>query len=164
MADMALISGAVASLKAANDIAKGMLTLRDGALIQGKVIELQSVILDAQSSVFAVNQERSALIESIGELEKKVAAMEAWRAERERYALKEIAPSVLAYLLKESERATEPLHALCANCYQNRKKSILQFQGNYYSVAKFKCHSCNSEIDAAIDQPLFPFKNIVNEY
>lgn len=125
MADVGLIAGAVSSLKAANDIAKGMLTLRDGALIQGKVIELQSAILDAQSGVFAANQERSTLIERVGELEKQITRLEAWEAEKQRYHLAEAGPGTFAYLSKPDFGRTEPPHYICANCYQSGKKSIL---------------------------------------
>ena len=44
------LQGAVLSLKAASDIAKGFLHLNSLADVQGKVIELQEAILAAQSS------------------------------------------------------------------------------------------------------------------
>lgn len=46
--DISTISAAVSSLKTAKDIAQGLLALKTLSEVQGKVIELQSAILDAQ--------------------------------------------------------------------------------------------------------------------
>ena len=50
MADVTAIASALTGLKTAGDIAKSFLDLKDVAKIQGKTIELQSVILAAQSA------------------------------------------------------------------------------------------------------------------
>jgi hypothetical protein len=63
MVDMSAIGSALASLKAAKDIAETMIGLRDTAAFQEKRLEFQSKILDAQASAFAANDERTALIE-----------------------------------------------------------------------------------------------------
>ena len=77
MPDISAIAGAFSSLKAAVDITKAMKDLRDWSLVQSKVIELQSAILEAQSGLFTANDERSALIERVGNLEQEVARLEA---------------------------------------------------------------------------------------
>ena len=53
MVDIASISAAVTGLKTATDIAKGIAELGSVAEVQSKVIELQTVILAAQSSAMA---------------------------------------------------------------------------------------------------------------
>jgi hypothetical protein len=60
---MSAIAGAISSLNAAVNITKAMKDLRDWSIVQSKVIELQSAILDAQSSLFTANEERATLIE-----------------------------------------------------------------------------------------------------
>lgn len=47
--DLSLIQGTVSSLKLASDIAQGFLKLKSIAEGQGKVIDLQTAILAAQS-------------------------------------------------------------------------------------------------------------------
>jgi hypothetical protein len=126
MVDVSAIAGALASLNAAVNITKAMKDLRDWSIVQSKVIELQSTILEAQSGLFAANEERSALIEKIRQLEKQVADLEAWNSEKERYALTDVGGGNVAYLPKPSMRGTGPAHYMCANCYEQRKKSILQ--------------------------------------
>jgi hypothetical protein len=79
---------------------KGDEDINDAAATQGMVIELNAKILAAQSSVFAANEERSSLLDRVGELEKEVVRLKAWGAEKERYQFAEVGPGVFAYTLK----------------------------------------------------------------
>jgi hypothetical protein len=75
MVDLSAISGALSSLKAANDIAQAaqaMIGLRDAAAFQGKLIEFQAKIIEANNSAFAAHDERFALLSRIAQLEKQV--------------------------------------------------------------------------------------------
>jgi len=73
--DIATISAAVSSLKAAKDIAKSMLHLSNMAEVQGKVIELQSAILDAQGKALDAQAELVSLNQQLAEANDKVAAL-----------------------------------------------------------------------------------------
>jgi len=126
MVDMTSIGIVANSLNAAVNITKAMIDLRDWSTVQSKVIELQRTILEAQSGVFAANDERSALIQRVGDLEKELTALKAWDAEKQRYELREVSPDVLAYVLKAGMENGEPFQMLCANCYQQGEKSFLQ--------------------------------------
>jgi hypothetical protein len=50
MVDVSAIAGVMSSLKVAGDITKAAVGLRDAQALQSKVIELQGVILSAQSA------------------------------------------------------------------------------------------------------------------
>ena len=126
MADMSAIAGAVASLNAAVNITKAMKDLRDWSLVQSKVIELQSTILEAQSSLFSANEERSALIEKVSNLEKRMASQEAWEAEKQTYVMVDIGSGNIAFTKKASMRGSEPPHYVCANCYKHGKATDTQ--------------------------------------
>jgi hypothetical protein len=130
MVDVSAIAGTVSALKGATDIAKAMIGLHDAQAVQAKVIELNGKILEAQSGALVANDERTALVQRVGELEKEVARLKAWEAEKERYELKELYRGLFAYILKEGKEAGEPPHALCANCYQRGIKSFLQGSGH----------------------------------
>lgn len=160
MADMSMIATAATAIKLAGDIAKGMITLRDAEMVRGKIIELQSAILDAQSSIFSANDERAALIKAVGDLEKKVADFEKWEREANKYQLAEIGPAMFAYIAKTNRNPATPFHALCANCYQNRKKSVLQHSYANYGMANFECHACNSKLSIDTAYQGFPFRNV----
>ena len=101
------------------DMAKGLKNMNDAAIRNAAVIELQEHILNAQ-------EQQSALVDEVRNLKEQVVEMEKWDADKERYQLKEIASGQFAYALKEEASGTEPAHMLCANCYGQNQKSILQ--------------------------------------
>jgi hypothetical protein len=109
MVDLTAIGVVSTSLNTAINIAKAMVDIRDAAAFQGKVFELQRAIIDAQQSVFAANAERTSLIEEIRQLKARVAELETWEAEKQRYELKDVGFGSLAYIVKESMRGAEPL-------------------------------------------------------
>ena len=78
-----------------------------------------------------------------------MAHFETWENEKQRYELKPAGEftTALAYHLKESEQEREQPHMICQNCYQDRKKSILQFESRMPGRAEvLVCHRCNNDI------------------
>lgn len=153
MIDVTGIASALTSLQAAKNIAQAMVGLRDTAALQAKTNEFQSVILDAQSALFTANEERAALVNRIGELEKEMARMKAWEAEKERYVLGTVDGGAFAYIQKPGVQPTEPPHWLCTNCFDKGQKSILQFSeqlrmpnGMRSEKARYVCHTCHGYI------------------
>ena len=63
MVDMGTIASAVASLKAASDIAKTLVGIHDAQAVQAKVIELQGEILAAQTNALAAHSDQFTLLE-----------------------------------------------------------------------------------------------------
>jgi hypothetical protein len=161
--DITAIAGLVSSLKAATDISKAMVGLRDGALIQSKVIELQGVILTAQQSALSAQSDQFAVLERVRELEKEIAHLKAWDTEKKKYELREVSPGAFAYVMKKSAKGGEPPHWLCAACYQRGNKFILQDHGltperDYRNLALLgnALATYEDELDAFSD-PLFPW-------
>lgn len=146
MPDALAIGSALASTKLAFEIAKSLLGLRDAAVIQSKVIELQSVILSAQQSALEAQASQSALTDRIRELEEKVARMETWDADNEKYELAAIVPGIFGVRLKQEARDTAPAHWLCARCYERRIKTVLQFQPVPGRMTVVKCTECKSDL------------------
>src|ERR1700730_14432489 len=150
MPDMSAIAASLSSLKAAKDIAQSMIGLRDAAAFQGKLIEFQSEIIDANNAAFAAQEERSALLEKVRDLEKQVADFKAWEAEKQRYKMEQVWPGATTYVLKSETQGTETIHWLCARCYQEGKKSILQLGtrvGDEVGRLKgWECPSCKTNI------------------
>jgi hypothetical protein len=145
--DIGSIAGVASSLKTAGDIAKAMIGLRDAATVQAKVIELQGVILAAQGSALTAQSDQMAMLERVRDLEAEVARLKAWDAEKQRYELKDMGRGTLAYALKAEAKGTGPDHSLCAQCYEEGVKSILQaeirFPGRCHVLA---CHRCGSAL------------------
>jgi hypothetical protein len=141
---MGTIASAIGSIKAAGDIAKAITGLRDAQTIQAKVIELQQVILSAQTSALAAQSDQFTLLQQIRELEAKMAKLEAWEAEKKRYQLRDFGGRTFAYELKPQEANGEPIHRICANCYQKGHKSILQFSARSSGQDYYDCHECKT--------------------
>ena len=110
----------ISALKTAFDIAKTIKDTNDVTIRQAIAIELQEKIFSAQ-------QAQALLIEEVNSLKAEIAGFETWDAEKQRYELKPIGTQgVFAYSLKPEHENGEPPHWICPDCYQDRKKSILQ--------------------------------------
>ena len=146
--DMSLIQGTITGLKTVSDIAKGFLELKNLSEVQGKVIELQTVILNTQSSAMAANSAQFAAVDEIRALKEEVMRVKAWETQKQRYKLHTPWEGSVIYALKESMSNSEPPHWICTSCYENGKKSILnQIQGKdgWYMVT---CPVCKSQIQS----------------
>src|SRR5690242_16345846 len=108
MTDLSAIATVLTSLKTAKDIAETMIGLRDAAAFQGKMVEFQSKIIDANNAAFAIQEERAAMLSRIRDLEKQVADFERWETEKQRYELKGLGYGSFAYMLKPDARGAEP--------------------------------------------------------
>ncbi|MCJ2033046.1 hypothetical protein [Methylobacterium sp. J-068] len=149
MVDIAAISGLTSSLKATSDIAKAMLGIRDELLIREKAVELNAQVMTAQSSALAAQAAQAELVERVRQLEQKVVELEDWEREKCRYQLAEIATGVFAYATKPGMEDGEPPHRICARCYQDGRKSILQGISrtkNWTKLDLLVCHVCDAEI------------------
>src|SRR5467141_3021959 len=98
MVDVSAFASALASLKAAKDIAEAMIGLRDAQAFQAKLLEFQSKLIDANNAAFAAQDERVALLERVHALEKELASLKAWEADKARYELKEVGSGTFAYV------------------------------------------------------------------
>jgi hypothetical protein len=103
-----------------------LIGLKETGAIQTKVVELNGIILSAQSSALAAQSNQFTLLQRVGDLEKEIAGFKAWDTEKQRYELAEVAPSVFTYRLKPEMGQGEPVHQICAACYKHGKPSILQ--------------------------------------
>ncbi len=142
-----LIDSITNPLKTAGETVQKLIGLRDTAKFGDAIVELQAQIMAAQQGALAAHQRETVMAEEIRDLEKEVARFEAWDTEKERYELKEIASGQFAYALKEKESGSEPPHMLCANCYGQNQKSILQTEVRDPGQHKvLLCQHCDSDL------------------
>jgi hypothetical protein len=133
---VAEVFAGLSAIKTAFDLAKGLKDIDDAA--NAAVIELQEKILIALAT-------QSELVETIGELKKRVVELEAWDADKKRYELKDIWHGSLAYVIKESMRGSESPHNICANCYERGHKRFLQPRVSGIGRELF-CSECKTAI------------------
>ncbi|HEY8006982.1 MAG TPA: hypothetical protein VIE66_09360 [Methylocella sp.] len=135
---VAEVFAGMSAIKSAFEIAKGLKDIDDVARRNAAVIELQEKILAAQET-------QAQLIEAISNLKKRVAELEAWDGEKQRYELKSLAEGVFSYRLKKAMADSEPIHDLCTACYLRGKKSILQRRDKSMDQL-MNCSECKAEI------------------
>ena len=78
------IAAAVTGIRAALDITKAMVGLRDAEAFRAKSIELQAVVLDAFEKAIEARETYSTQADRIRELEAEVTDLKTWNAEKQR--------------------------------------------------------------------------------
>lgn len=148
MVDMSSIAALAGSLKAAADITAAAIDIRDGAKLQSKVIELQTIILSAQSSALMAQQDQFTLIEESRVLRRRIEQLEAWDGAAEDYELRQVDPGAFAYVSKSLEERGAANPWLCTNCFEAKRKSVLQFRGlNAQNTHdSYECPNCKGKI------------------
>jgi hypothetical protein len=142
---IAEISAAFASVRAIQDIAKVLLAVRDGAKIEAAVSEINTRLLHAQGSIFAVNEKQQVLLDENRGLRDETAALKNWDQEKSRYELRAIQDGPLVYCLKADQ--DEPPHSLCPNCFAQARKSILQSDKLLHNMAeRLVCYDCDFNV------------------
>ena len=133
------------ALKSAFDLAKEAKDLTDTTTMRTKIIEMQGLIMDAQSSAIDARTVHADQADRIRTLETEMARLKAWDAEKARYDLHAPEPGAMVYAVKPEIRGGEPPHWLCPNCYADGKKRFLQ--GVFGSLGtSWKCRDCKYEI------------------
>ncbi|WP_224702002.1 hypothetical protein [Devosia aquimaris] len=140
------------------DNAKGLVEIRDAATRDGAVLMIQKQVLEAQAAQLA-------LVKRVGELEQEIVGLKDWEAEKQRYELKAIDRGAFAYMPKAGVEDEEPPHWLCANCFNKRQKSFLQFKGQDRSAtggrgttATYGCDGCRATVTVYYTRnPLTPW-------
>jgi hypothetical protein len=118
---VAEVFAGIGAFKTMFDMAKALKEMDTANTRNMAVIDLQERILAAQSAY-------AELASRVGELEAVVRSLETWETEKQRYELHKAGYSGFVYRLKEGVQPPEPAHEICANCYEGRKKSILERQ------------------------------------
>ena len=148
---IAEIATGLTGLKTALDILKGLKKANTSGPILSEIADLQSALIEVQQDILAANETHATDIDRIRGLEAEVAELKAWNDEKERYDLVSLPPGAFAYALKPTMAEGEPIHWLCANCYEDRKKSLLQRRQWVSSCYEWGCHSCSGSIRVAED-------------
>lgn len=126
MIDIGLLSSALGSVQAVRDIASSMVGMKTAAEVNAKAIELQGVILSLHGDIANAIAAQAQLAQENQQLKNQLAEIEDFRSDATNYKIVELLPGIFVYGRKEPIGHTELPHYLCTNCYQSRKKSILQ--------------------------------------
>ncbi|MCK5034235.1 MAG: hypothetical protein KAS18_11390 [Calditrichia bacterium] len=140
------ISAAFTSLKVAADIIKGILSLNKDSTINSKVIELQSVILTLQSELSSMQSKHEEIIQAKSDVEKELIQLKNWETTASQYDLVKLSTGSIVRSPNKNSGFTENEHWLCANCFENQKKSFLQPGAIIGNKQKYTCQNCGEKI------------------
>lgn len=120
------IATALSSVKTISDITSLILKSKITDAVRDNSIQLQSALIDLQTAILSIQAQNHELLNENNRLKQQLIDLKNWETEAAQYELQQVAPGVLAYALKSAPEKATPPHWLCANCYQNKEKSILQ--------------------------------------
>jgi hypothetical protein len=130
--DETAISAVVERLNAASQIVNSLVLTHRGDEDHATVMDLQAAIEGALSFATAADGYQRELVRAIAWLKERLAAFKAWEDERATYEIKRFDPGVFIYrrkragLTRDQRLSDEVEYLLCPNCFDNRRKSILQ--------------------------------------
>jgi hypothetical protein len=136
---------AIGGIKVAMDMAKGIASLKTSTEINQAIIDIQKALLEAQSAAIEDKQQLANLSMQMQELQIELRSKNDWDQEAQRYVLNECETGVFTYELRPEFANGETHHRLCANCFTNKRKSILQ--GKRMAT----CQSCEKRIQTLKD-------------
>ena len=136
----------IGAFKTMFDVAKSLKDMDDKVRRNAAVADLGEQIISAQTRY-------ANAIEQVRDLEEKLRGFETWEREKQRYELKDLGWGAFAYMLKPSERGTEPAHWVCTNCYEHSHKALVQKimvtgQGQVWT-----CPACKNTFMPSISAP-----------
>ena len=145
------IAAVVMNVKIASDIIKGMISLKTTAEINAKAIELQSIILDLQSSVSLHQQVHFKEITKRQNAEKKIMEMENWEKTASQYERVKLGTrGITVFARKPFMNSCERDTYICPNCYNKKTESFLQ-PGHYDKYShKIFCSDTNCKLSLEI--------------
>jgi hypothetical protein len=152
--DWTAISGITTSISAARDIAKGLASLRDTALINEKTAALLDQLLKAQEGLLAHNTTLLQLQSDHFEACEKLRKLEEAARERGRYSLVEVVPGNFAYRVNVDPQPSgagdpagaEPQHYVCQPCFDSGRKVTLRYFKAHLMGETWTCSACKAQI------------------
>ncbi|MFM0068740.1 hypothetical protein [Paraburkholderia aspalathi] len=91
----------------------------------------------AQAYCLTLSGELTALRQQVTNLRNQL-------TDRKRYALEQITPGSFAYGSRFAVEANEARHFLCAPCFDQGVRSILQFEHFWHRHTMLRCHRCSA--------------------
>ena len=167
MVDITAIGSVAQSLKTTLDLVHGLRQLVGRAAaapeisqelvdaLEAEVRKLQAEVYAAHERALAAQAAQRALTERVDELERELLRNENWTEEQARYTLTAVDRGAFAYVQKpDVQTAGEPPYWLCTRCFENQRKSYLQFHRQPPSGghlrgdrAIWRCPACQAEIN-----------------
>lgn len=124
--DATTINAMIASAKTGLNVLKTLSNINTQIELKGTILELHGIIESLQEQISAFSDKYNSLRDINREMEKKLKQYEDWSIEKENYKLVSFASGTKAYIAKDFSGPKEKAIWFCVNCFQSKKKSVLQ--------------------------------------
>lgn len=144
-----MFKAVIETVQAGKELLDGVKTLTD---LDGEITDKRQLtdllalasssytkVLEVQALCLLLEQEKETILQENLKLKD-------WQQDKANYELHALAENALVYKVKADAGASVPTHYLCAACYQNHVKSILQANGHEGFERKLSCHVCKSYV------------------
>jgi hypothetical protein len=145
-----MAGGLAATFKGLVDSTTAIATLVGSSKGKAELTDLRDRLIAAQNGILEIQEQLAALITENDELKQQAVKRKAWETEKSNYQLEQIARGVYAY--SRSAQTSEPAHYLCCRCYDDGKKSILQFN-HQSSSPSANCSVCHAVLHLTYRPP-----------
>ena len=137
------VKAAYDGLKVTTGIIQGIYALKSETEKNQAVIDIQRNVLEAQRALTEAEGIHAADLMRIKDLEQEIVGLKDWSAERERYELVGIRGGGFAFMPKEGMEGGKPAHWLCANCFEQGRKSFMQSKGQPRQGSGEEVYGCD---------------------
>lgn len=129
--------------RASVDIAKG------GGDPASLVINLRERLQTLREDLLTLREEAATLREEKREVEERLANLSNFESERHMYMLVTLESGGVVYVPKESGSGEHQGRIyLCANCFEESRRKILQVQSRNYEFDTYYCPACKATVQA----------------
>lgn len=106
------------------------------------VIAMKQALLELQEALFDAKNAQVSVQNQLLDLQQKLQKRDRFAAQAARYELTQTDMGGRVYTLKKDDNTGEPPHEICATCFEDAIKSILQ-PSNHNTLL---CYRCNTKV------------------
>ena len=154
--DLGAATSMMGLVKSASDIITGAMSNTDEVKRNAALIEVQMKLVAALKSATDAHHAINATMDAHKALEREIMDLKSFKAEAENYLFKMPFPGVFVYARKCADGDATLPHYLCANCFEQGKKSHLHTAADRAGWTLLKCPNCVAVQQTTTQGPVIP--------
>lgn len=150
----AIINGVTSTAKTLRDAVQklgGKIDQEARNELNGQIGDLLDRMQEMRETYGSLFERYSAIEKRNAELDCENRALRAFDVEAQNFSLQELGPDAFAYVRHPAGKSQEGIPCYCARCFDEKKKSLLQFERAELHAHILVCHACGSRVRKAVD-------------
>ncbi len=140
----------VGNVKSAYELVRNIQKDFKDARLQRALSELLFKLNDMLSQIGDIHMTTLKLQEENDRLRRENNQLKSWDSEKEHYVLKQLGSGGFVYVARDAGQKTDGEIGkdcyLCANCFKQKRKSILQFSSKGFDGTHYVCSCCGAKV------------------